>query len=633
MYTQLKEISNYTKYLSACTVSKANSGHTGAALGMADFLTVLYTRHLKFDINKPNAINRDRFVMSNGHASALLYSLLHIAGFKDLTLKDLQNFRQLESRTAGHPEMDLLKGVDISTGPLGQGVANAVGFAYAAKKMNIENKTYVTVGDGCLAEGISHEALDFAGHHKLNNLIVMFDSNNITIDGRTSLFTSTDIKKRMQAYGFDVLECDGHNHKKIDKALTKAKKNKKRPTFIIFKTIIGKDCGLANTNKIHGYPLNQDELEVLKTNLKINTREFTLPTKVRNMFNEYHKQKNFKAEELNIKNNDKDLQIALTELKRMAVEEKVSQASRASMGECIDITSRINKNFIAGSADLTPSNNTRSKTMTDDNYIHFGIKEHAMAAIANGITAFANCKQTIAIGTFLAFSDYLKPAARMSALMGLPVQYILTHDSIGVGEDGPTHQPIEQVATLRAMPNSYTFRPCDMVETIEAWQKALTIKTAPSFHILSRQNLPQIRTEFSQVNKVAAGGYIIYENEKRKTETLDGIIIATGSEVQIAIETAKMLESEGDNIRVVSMPCTELFKEQSDEYKDTILPKEITNRLAIEAGSRLGLAEFIGPQGRYLTLDEFGKSAKADELYKYFNLNAKNAYNKLKSMV
>lgn len=640
MYTQLKEISNYTKYLAATTVHNANSGHTGAAIGMADMLTVLFTKHLNFDIHNPKAINRDRFVMSNGHASALLYTLLHIAGFKDVTLKELKNFRQLESKTAGHPEMELLDGIDISTGPLGQGVANAVGMALAAKHLEIDNHTFVTVGDGCLAEGISHEAFDFAGHHKLNKLIVLFDSNKITIDGRTSKFTSTDIKKRMKAYGFDVLECDGHKVNQIDKAIKKAKKNKKRPTFIICNTVIGKDTIHEDTSKIHGYPLNKDELHNLKEKLNINTREFTLPTKVRNMFEEYHKQKNFKPTTLDLKNVDKDIQLALTELKKMAIEENVSQASRASMGECIDLTARINKNFISGSADLTPSNCTQSSTMLDitasdacGNYIHYGIKEHAMAAIANGFTAYADKQQTLAIGTFLAFSDYLKPAARMSALMGLPVQYILTHDSIGVGEDGPTHQPVEQVATLRAMPNSYTFRPCDMVETIEAWQTALNIKTAPSFHILSRQNLPLIRTEFTEQNRVAAGGYIIYENSKRKTEPLDGIIIATGSEVQIAIETAKMLEAEGDNIRVVSMPCLEIFKQQPLAYQDAILPKEVTNRLAIEAGSRLGLAELIGPQGSYLTLDTFGKSGKASDLYDYFNLNAKSAYNKLKSMV
>jgi transketolase len=640
MHNQLQEISNYTKYLAACTINKANSGHTGAAIGMADFLTVLYAKHLNFDRQNTKAINRDRFVMSNGHASALLYSLLHIAGFEDASLQELQNFRQLNSKTAGHPELGELEGIDISTGPLGQGIANAVGMALASKKLDTQSKVYVSVGDGCLSEGISHEAFDLAGHLKLDNLIVMFDNNNITIDGPTSLYTSTNIKKRMQAYGFNVLECDGHSIKKIDKTLTKAKKQTKKPTFIIFNTIIGKDTAYANTNKVHGLALNNDDLAKLKESLNIHASDFTIPTKIYNMFSEIHKNKKFVANKIEIEDNSKNLQAALTELKKLAIEENVSQATRASMGECIEMTARLSSNFISGSADLTPSNCTKSNSMEDiissnfaGDYIHYGIKEHAMAAIANGICVFTNKEYTLAVGTFLAFADYLKPAARMSAIMGLPIQYILTHDSIGVGEDGPTHQPIEQLTMLRAMPNSYTFRPCDMVETIEAWQTALEIKNAPSFHILSRQNLSLVRTSFDVYNKTASGGYVIYENENKKTDKLDAIIIASGSEVAIAIQTAKMLEDEGDNVKVVSIPCLELFRQQSDKYKEIILPKSVENRLVIEAGSSMGLAELVGLNGKTLCLDTFGKSAKADDIYEYFNLNAKFAYNEIKSMI
>jgi len=647
MYKQLQKISNYTKYLSATSISKAKSGHTGAAIGMADFLTVLYAKHLNFDVNNPKALNRDRFVMSNGHASALLYSLLYISGYKDISMDDIKQFRQLNSKTAGHPEMELLDGVDISTGPLGQGLATAVGLAIAeartnAKHEDVSNYTYVSLGDGCLAEGISHEALEMAGHLKLNKLIVLFDDNKITIDGKTSLFTSTDIKKRMQSYGFDVLSCDGHNHKAIDKALTKAKKSKNKPTFIMLNTVIGKDTIKEDSSGIHGYALKETELAELKKALDIKEDDFVVPNDVLKSFKEIHETKLFTAidDSKFFTDYSKDLQKALTELKRMAIEEEVNQASRASMGECIELAARVDNNFISGSADLTPSNCTRPDFMKDitpedksGDYIHYGIREHAMGAIANGISAYADKKITPAVGTFLSFSDFVKPSLRMSALMGLPVQYIFTHDSIGVGEDGPTHQPIEQFVSLRAIPNSYTFRPCDMVETVEAFQTGLAMKKAPSFYMLSRQNLDLVRTEFSEINKVASGGYVIYENKDKKTVELDAIIIATGSEVQIAIETAKKLNSEGKNISVVSMPCYELFMQQTEEYRNSILPKNITKRLVIEASSSMGLARLAGLDGKFLCIDEFGKSAKASDVYDYFNLNAEFAYNELNSML
>lgn len=647
MYKQLKEISNYAKYLSATQVKTANSGHTGAAVGMADFLTVLYTKHLNFDISSPNAINRDRFVMSNGHASALLYSLLHLSGFKDISLDDLKNFRQLNSKTAGHPEIEMLDGVDISTGPLGQGLATSVGLAIAEKKLSTKNNTsynhtFVTVGDGCLSEGLSHEALELAGHLKLNKLIVMFDDNKITIDGKTSLFTSTNIKKRMQAYGFDVLECDGHNLKKIDKTLSKAKKSKTKPVFIMFKTVIGKDTIKEDTSAIHGYPLKENELKEFKESLGLSVGEFIVPAKIYHMVKDFHDKKEFKAlnaDDLFI-DSSKEVHNALDELKKMAIEDNVSQATRASIGECIDITSRIDNDFISGSADLTPSNCTKSKSMksiTPDNananYIHYGIKEHAMGAIANGLSAYANKSYTAAVGTFLSFSDFVKPSIRMSALMNLPIQYIFTHDSIGVGEDGPTHQPIEQFVSLRATPNSYTFRPCDMVETVEGWQTALKIKQSPSFHLLSRQSLPLLRNEFSKTNKVASGGYIIYEDTDKITSKVDGLFVATGSEVSIAVEAAKKLTSDGFNVKVVSMPCYGLFVEQTEQYRESILPKEVRNRVVIEAGSTFGLANIAGLDGKFLGIDEFGKSANAKELFNYFNLTSEFAYNEMKNML
>ena len=640
MYKDLQKISNYTKYLSALTVSNAKSGHTGAAVGMSDFLTVLYAKHLNFDINTPTAINRDRFVLSNGHASALLYSLLYMADHKDISIEDLKNFRQFNSKTAGHPEIEHLAGVDVSTGPLGQGLATAVGLAIAEKKLTAEknkpfNHTFVTVGDGCLSEGISHEALELAAHLKLNRLIVMFDNNEITIDGKTSLFTSTDIAKRMKAYGFNVIKVDGHNLKAIDKAITKAKKSNDKPSFIMFNTVIGKDTAKANTNTIHGYPLKPEELENFKQALKVDANGFEFDNSIKELFKTIHDKKDFTAitEELYL-DNSKNLNNALTALKKAAIEENVNQATRASIGECIDVTTRVDKHFISGSADLTPSNCTKSKTMVDitpnsfiGNYIHYGIKEHAMGSIANGINLYSNTKQNIAVGTFLSFADYMKPSLRMAALMHLPVQFVFTHDSIGVGEDGPTHQPVEHIVSLRAIPNSYTFRPADMVETVEAWQAAMNIRTAPSFHLLSRQNLDLLRTEFSNENKVATGGYVIYQEN---TQTPDAIFVASGSEVKLAVDAAKKLNAEGKNVWVVSMPCYELFEEQTAEYKESVLPKDVTNTIAIEAGSKLGLAAVAN---HFICLDEFGKSAKADELFKHYNFTVDFAYNKALELI
>jgi len=660
----VKQNINAIKVLSAEAVQEANSGHPGLPLGAATMAFTLWDRVMNHNPEDPDWINRDRFILSAGHGSALIYSLLHLYGY-GLSLDDLKNFRQFDSKTPGHPEYGHTIGVETTTGPLGQGFANGVGMAMAEKHLAsifneagspiIDHYTYVIVGDGCLMEGVAYESASLAGDLGLGKLIVLYDSNSITIEGSTDIAFNEDVKKRFEAMNWHVTSVkDGNDIPAIESAL-KAAKKEDRPSLIVVTTVIGDGApGKEGTHGVHGSPLGEEVLSEMKKNMGWPEEKFTLPQEVveyyetsrnrliensmkwRNIWEDYEETYPEKATMLE---NFMDGDVNILDLENLKENNKTT-ATRSASGEAINTIAALNKNFVGGSADLAPSNKTYMKDLGDffkdspqGRNLHFGVREHAMGAIANGISAYADKKITPAVGTFLSFSDFVKPSLRMSALMGLPVQYIFTHDSIGVGEDGPTHQPIEQFVSLRAIPNSYTFRPCDMVETVEAFQTGLAMKKAPSFYMLSRQNLDLVRTEFSEINKVASGGYVIYENKDKKTVELDAIIIATGSEVQIAIETAKKLNSEGKNISVVSMPCYELFMQQTEEYRNSILPKNITKRLVIEASSSMGLARLAGLDGKFLCIDEFGKSAKASDVYDYFNLNAEFAYNELNSML
>lgn len=650
MSTNYKELSNALRFLSIDMVNQANSGHPGMPLGMADIVTVLFKDFMHFNPDDPLWPNRDRFVLSNGHGSALLYSLLHLTGY-DVHLDDLKNFRQFGSLTAGHPEFGALPGIETTTGPLGQGIANAVGMAFAQKIMAakhgtglFDNYTYVTVGDGCLMEGISHEACEFAGHHKLNKLIVLFDDNGISIDGATKLTQSTDITARFKAYGFQVLEADGHNTDDIHAAIKKAKTSKNKPTLIRFKTTIGLGSPLhAGKSSAHGSPLGQEEREQVAKAFNWQEAPFDIPEDIRSawlntsdkscdMYIEWLQkwQKLPASEQLSIQNAisyqvpDKAFE-ALDNLKETASQNQSSMATRKAIGACLEAIAPHMPELISGSADLTPSNNTQTQKMAvisaDDasgQYVHYGIREHAMAAIMNGLQLYGGLRPCG--GTFLSFLDYMKPAVRLSALMEIPVQYIFTHDSIGLGEDGPTHQPIEHLASLRAIPNLYTYRPADLTETIECLQIGLEDTFAPSAYILSRQNLPALRNTYTEENFCRTGAYILSEPETKA----DVVLIASGSEVHLCLEAQQKLKQSGIQAKVVSMPCVELFEEQDDDTQAQILSQDNPNRIFVEAASSFGLDRYVGDKGAIIAIDSFGSSAPAEDLYQNFGLTVEN---------
>lgn len=652
---------NAIRVLAADTVQKANSGHPGMPLGSAAMAYELWANHLTHNPKNPKWVNRDRFILSAGHASSLLYSLLHLFGY-GLTIEDMKNFRQDNSLTPGHPEYGHTVGVEATTGPLGAGMGMAVGMAMAQAHMAatfntedynvIDHYTFVLGGDGCMEEGISSEAFSLAGTLGLSKLIVLYDSNNITIEGNTDLAFTEDVNKRMEAFGFQTLTVeDGNNLEEISKAIELAKAEKTKPSFITVKTKIAFGCpAKEGSESSHGSPLGEENVKALRDNLGWEEQEaFVIPQDVYDNFAQKAKKgqeaednwnKLFKAycEKYPEKKELWDKYFAVIDDEKLlncdefwSYEDK-PQATRSLSGNMINRLAKIMPNFWGGSADLGPSNKTVIKdggSFSKNNYlgrnIHYGVREFAMAAIANGITLYGGTKTFV--GTFFVFSDYLKPMARLAALMKIPVTYVLTHDSIGVGEDGPTHEPIEQLAMLRAMPNINVFRPADATETAAAWYSAITSKNTPTVLALSRQNLPQIEGSSKEALK---GGYIIAESIKAKP---DAIIIASGSEVSLAVDAKKELMEKGFDVRVVSMPCMDIFEQQSDEYKEKILPQTVEKRLVVEAGSSICWGKYLGFKGKSVTVDTFGASAPANVLFKKYGFTVENVVNKALSML
>ena len=644
------DLANAIRFLSIDAVQKANSGHPGMPMGMADVCTVLFRHFLKFDPSRPGWINRDRFVLSAGHGSMLLYALLYLTGYKSVSLNDIKNFRQLDSICAGHPEYENGTGIETTTGPLGQGIANAVGFAISEeilkskKGKDIYNhKTYVVAGDGCLMEGISHEALSLAGHLKLKNLVMFFDNNSISIDGPTSLAVSDNYKKRLEAYGWDYIDINGHNEKQIFKAIKKCQ-NAKRPTVIACKTTIGFGSpNKSGKSSAHGSPLGDEEIQLVRKKLKWKHAPFEIPKEIlqewrsigengKKEVKKWEKKAGSKLKKITNKNSQK-LTKLFADAKNMAIKESKPIATRKSSEDILNLLTVHMPELIGGSADLAGSNNTKTKSQKiikpgnfAGSYIHYGVREHAMCGIMNGIALHG---ELIPYGgTFLIFSDYCKPSIRLSALMKQRVVYVMTHDSIGLGEDGPTHQPVEQIAGLRAIPNLNVFRPADTIETIECWDLALRQTNTPSVLSLTRQNLKLLRTNNDQTNKCSYGAYEIY----RSNPEINLTIIATGSEVEIAVEASQQLAKENIHSKVVSMPCQELFEQQESSYKKNLL-EETTAKISIEAASTMGWKKYTGNQGVELGIDTFGKSAPYKKIYEHFKLTSNNIIQQAKKII
>ena len=633
MSPAFKDLSNAIRMLSVDAVQRANSGHPGMPMGMADVATVLFKYYLRFSPKNPSWINRDRFILSAGHGSMLLYSLLYLTGYKSISIENIKNFRQIDSICAGHPEYVQNSGIETTTGPLGQGIANGVGLALAEEilknklgKKVFNHKTYVLAGDGCLMEGISHEALSLAGHLKLKNLIMLFDNNSISIDGPTNLAVSDNFKKRFESYGWDYIDINGHNEKQIFNALKKVQKAKK-PTVISCKTIIG--FGSPNKSAkaaAHGSPLGEDEIALVRKKLNWKDPPFQIPKEI---LNEWRKigsrgvkesekwQKNYgkKIEKNNLDN------IFKTE-KQNIIKNLETIATRKSSEKILSVLTEKLPNLIGGSADLSGSNNTKTKNHNiikpgnfKGNYIHYGVREHAMCGIMNGLALHSDLIPYG--GTFLIFSDYCKPSMRLAALMKQRVIYVLSHDSIGLGEDGPTHQPIEQLASLRSIPNLNVFRPADSTETFECWQLALKNSKTPSAIALSRQKINPVRKDFYEENKCANGAYEIL----RTNQNIELTILATGSEVSLACEISHKLATENIYTKVISMPCHEIFEQQPNSYKTKIL-NETKIKISIEAGITECWKKYIGENGLTFGVDDFGKSAPYKKIYEHFNLTS-----------
>ena len=647
MDPKLKDLSNAIRFLSIDAVQKANSGHPGMPMGMADVATVLYKYYLKFNPKNPDWLNRDRFILSAGHGSMLLYSLLYLTGYKKVQIEDIKNFRQLNSICAGHPEYQKSSGIETTTGPLGQGLANSVGMAIGQEVLRkkfgsdiINNKTYVITSDGDLMEGISHEAMSLAGHLNLKNLIVFFDNNKISIDGSTSLSVSDNYKKRFESYGWSFQEINGHNYKQIFNAIKKANKSKK-PTIISCKTIIGfgspNKSGKASS---HGAPLGDEEIKLVRKKLNWKHDPFHIPVELLNSWREIgNKGEKIEGEwnkalkRKNIKTQDEykrllrgELPVSLDKIfgdeKLKYFQSKPKMATRQCSSSVINSISNDLPELIGGSADLSGSNNTKtdkSKIITsknfNGNYIHYGVREHAMAGVMNGLALYGGIIPFG--GTFLIFSDYLKPSLRLSALMNLRVIYIFSHDSIGLGEDGPTHQPIEQLEHLRAIPNLNVFRPADINETLECWEIALKSKNNPSAIVLSRQKLPYVSEHKSGENMCSKGGYIL----KESSENAEVSILASGSEVEIALEAQEKLKAININSKVISVPCYNIFQNQTESYKDATFGKN-TFKISIEASTTSGWKSIVGKDGVSLGLNTFGRSAPYKDIYKLFNLTS-----------
>ena len=659
----LKPLAHCIRALSMDAVEQAKSGHPGMPMGMADVATVLFTRHLKFDPQAPDWPDRDRFVLSAGHGSMLLYALLHLCGYPDATLDELKNFRQLGSKTAGHPEYGHLAGVETTTGPLGQGFANAVGMALAERHLNaafgddlVDHLTYVIAGDGCLMEGISHEAASLAGHLKLGHLIVLYDDNNISIDGSTDLSFSEDSLSRFQAYGWQTLRVDGHDTDAIDQAIRQAQKDP-RPSLIACKTLIGYGAPkLQGTAKAHGAPLGADEITGVRQQLGWEYPPFVIPDSLRQSWLEYGKrghetrlnwEKQLSAHPAKSRflarlkgDGPQGWEESARAYRDAAANEGLKMASRAASQHALDHFIPAREELVGGSADLTGSNNTKITDMTvlaaqnyGGRYIHYGVREHAMAAAMNGMALHGGLIPYG--GTFLVFSDYARPAMRLAALMGIQVIYVMTHDSIGLGEDGPTHQPVEHLAALRAIPDLLVLRPADVVETIECWHLALLEKKRPSVLALSRQGLPPVRgpasTKDKAQNLCAQGGYILQEAKGERALTL----IATGSEVSLAVEAANRLSEQGHPTAVVSLPGFEHFREQSSDYQAHVLGN--APRLAIEAGVRQGWDEWLRTKDPhnddFIGMDGFGASGPGPALYQHFGFGVEAIVEKALSLL
>ena len=646
---KVSQLANCIRFLSIDAVQKANSGHPGMPMGMADIATVLFKDHMKFDPADPKWIDRDRFILSNGHGSMLLYACLYLTGYKDINLKKIKNFRQLNSPTAGHPELGEFDGIETTTGPLSQGLANAVGFAMAEKKLAstlgedlINHFTYVFAGDGCLMEGLSHEACSLAGHLKLNKLIVFFDDNSISIDGPVSLSSSDDVKKRFLSYNWNVLSIDGHNHDEISKSINEAKKSN-APTIICSKTKIG--FGSPNKeakSSSHGSPLGEEEIKLTRENLDWEYGDFIIPDELLNDWRSFSKRNS--EIKLNWQNKNKDfinskkykrffnlelenkLKKEILDFKTKYANDDEKYATRKASESSLGLLNNHIENFIGGSADLTGSNNTKTKNMDTfnsenykGNYVYYGIREHAMAGIMNGLALHGGVRAYG--GTFLVFSDYCRPSIRLSALMKLPVIYVMTHDSIGLGEDGPTHQPVEHLAALRAIPNLKVIRPCDIIETIEAWEIALELKS-PTIMALTRQGLPTLKRKSYTENLVSKGAYII-----KDYKNYHGSIFASGSEVEIALEASKKLEKINAFVRVISFPCMELFEKQDEDYKKSIIGSKTC--FAVEAGVINGWEKYVH-YNNFIGMSSFGASGPYKDVYKHFGISADEIYKKIK---
>jgi len=640
-----KELANCIRFLSIDAVQKANSGHPGMPMGMADVATVLFKDFLNFNPKNPSWINRDRFVLSAGHGSMLLYSLLYLTGYKSITLNDIKNFRQLDSICAGHPEYHPNTGIETTTGPLGQGISNAVGFAISEEilkkrfgKNKINHKTYVLAGDGCLMEGISHEALSLAGHLNLNNLILLFDNNSISIDGPTSLAVSDNHEKRFRSYGWDYLDINGHNYKEIFKALKKAQSSKK-PVAISCKTTIGygspNKSGKASS---HGSPLGEDEIKLVRKKLKWKHEPFQIPNdlikewkKIGNNASDKAKKLENKYKKITMNNKTLNSYISLIEkIKNDYLKNLKPLATRKSSEMFLDVASKI-PNLIGGSADLAGSNNTKTKNHKiikpsnfSGNYIHYGVREHAMCGIMNGIALHSDLIPYG--GTFLIFSDYCKPSIRLAAMMKQRVIYIFTHDSIGLGEDGPTHQPIEQLTSLRSIPNLNVFRPADLIETFECWQLAIENKNSPSVIALTRQGINPVRVEDTSKNKSSFGAYEVL----RSGNDIKLTMISSGSETSLACDICHKLATENIYSKVISMPCQELFDQQGESYKNKIL-NETKLVVSIEASETNYWKKYTGINGLNFGIDDFGKSAPYKEIYNHFNLSSESIIKKIKA--